>query len=72
MKYRVKKVEWEHNTWYFPQRKGRFFWRNYYRDNCKAWDYASPKSFDTEEKAWEYIRNHKPWPIITYTYGENS
>jgi hypothetical protein len=72
MKYRVKKVEWETITWYIPQKKGRFFWQNYYRDNCKAWDYASPKSFDTEEKAWEYIKNHKPWPVITYTYGEVS
>ena len=70
MKYRVKKVEWEHTTWYYPQRKGRFFWKKYYPDNASSCEYASPKFFDTEEKAWEYIRNHKPWPITTYSYEQ--
>lgn len=69
MKYRVKRIEWEEYTWYIPQKKSRFFWKNYYKDNGKGWDYGATISFHTEEKAWEYIRNHKPWPITTYTYS---
>lgn len=65
-KYRVKKREWEDSTWYIPQRKGLLFWKDYYPDNCQA--YGPKISFNTEEKAWEYIRNHKPWPITTYIY----
>lgn len=70
MKYRVKKVEWEDYTFYIPQRKGLFFWKNYYHDNEPAWNCGVKIFFNSEEKAWEYIKNHKPWPIITYTYGE--
>jgi hypothetical protein len=70
MNYRVKKVEWEDITWYIPQWKGRFFWRNYYRDNSPWFDYGVKISFQSEEKAWQYIRNHKPWPITTYSYEQ--
>jgi hypothetical protein len=69
-KYRVKKTEWENYTWYAPQRRGLLFWRNYYRDNDSWWNCSTKVSFPTEEKAWEYIRNHKPWPIVSYTYGK--
>lgn len=65
-KYRVKKVEWENVTYYYPQRKGLFFWKNYYKDNYALRGYMI--SFHNEVEAWNYIQNHKPWPVITYNY----
>jgi len=70
MKYRVRKVEWENITFYTPQYKKRWMWRNYYKDNASAWsDYSREISFHDEDSAWNYIQNHKPWPVVSYTYG---
>lgn len=72
MKYRVKKIEWEDHTWFYPQRKGRFFWKYYYKDNAVSYEYAQKIMFKFEREAWEYIKNHKDWPVTTYSYETES
>lgn len=66
MKYRVKRIEWEDTTTYYPQYKKFLFWRYYYKDNFARQGYQI--SFKIERQAWEYIKNHKEWPLITYKY----
>lgn len=69
MKYRVKRIEWEDTTIYYPQYKKFLFWRNYYKNNASASDdYSTIISFRIEKQAWEYIKNHKEWPLISYKY----
>lgn len=63
MKYRIKKVELEDLTLYFPQRKKYFFWCYYHRHNFIG---NIKISFDSETEALNYIKNHKNWPVITY------
>ena len=71
MKYRVEKIEHEgQRPIYLPQRKKTFFWSNYYLNNDEWTEYSQTISFYTEKEAWDYIQNHKPYPIVTHIYGE--
>lgn len=67
MKYRVKKIEWEKENFYYPQRKKYLFWKYYYKNNFER--QGNQIVCHSREESWEYIENHKDWPIITYEYN---